>query len=396
MLTGRPDERRPVNSTNVDPTGRVDASVGVLLAGQHRYGGYVACPTYPTYRYVWLRDGAFCAYALGLHGEHGSAAAFHGFVARTVLRYHGLFEAVTTSGTDGVAVAHMPPARFTLTGHLEQPNPSEGNEQPVDPGNPAVSGHSPWPNFQLDGYGIWLWALAQHVRHGYPLTADQQQAVALVSRYLRVAGAWNCFDCWEEHRQWRHTSTLGAVIAGLVAAAELVGDAAAVRRAEDLRGLLVDEHVRAGAFIKHTGSDGVDASLLWLATPLAVVSADDLIMRRTVARIIDELTGPSGGVRRYLGDTFYGGGEWVLLTAWLGTHMAAVGDLEGARQRLDWVESMFTADGDLPEQVTVHPQAPDMVAPWVMRWGPVARPLLWSHGMHLVLVRALRDASAVR
>ena len=101
-------------------------------------------------------------------------------------------------------------------------------------------------------------------------------------------------------------------------------------------------------------------------------------------------------MRRYLGDTFYGGGEWVLLTAWLGTHMAAVGDLEGARQRLDWVESMFTADGDLPEQVTVHPQAPDMVAPWVMRWGPVARPLLWSHGMHLVLVRALRDASAVR
>jgi GH15 family glucan-1,4-alpha-glucosidase len=320
---------------------------------------------------------------------------FHGFVASTVLRYHGLFEAVSTSGTDGVAVAHMPPARFTLTGHLEQPNPSAGSEQPVGPGNPAISGQAPWPNFQLDGYGIWLWALPQHVRHGYPLTADQQQAVALVSRYLRVAGAWNCFDCWE-HRQWRHTSTLGAVIAGLVAGAELVGDAAAVRRAEALRGLLVDEHVRAGAFIKHTGSDGVDVSLIWLATPLAVVPADDLIMRRTVARIINELTGPSGGVRRFLGDTFYGGGEWVLLTAWLGTHMAAVGDLEGARPRLDWVESMFTADGDLPEQVTAHPQAPDMVAPWVMRWGPVARPLLWSHGMHLVLVRSLGDASAVR
>jgi hypothetical protein len=78
VLTGRPDERRPVNSTTVDPTGRVGASVGVLRAGQHRDGGYVACPTYPTYHYVWLRDGAFCAYALGLHGEHGSAAAFQG------------------------------------------------------------------------------------------------------------------------------------------------------------------------------------------------------------------------------------------------------------------------------------------------------------------------------
>ena len=385
-----------MNSTNVDPAGRVGASVGVLLAGQHPGGGYVACPTYPTYQYVWLRDGTFCAYALGLQGEHGSAAAFHGFVARTLLRYRRLFEAVTTAGANGVTVSQMPPARFTLTGHLEQSRESEGSGQPVDPGNPADSGQAPWPNFQLDGYGIWLWALAQHVSHGYPLTIDQQQAVTLVSRYLQVVGAWNCFDCWEEHRQWRHTSTLGAVIAGLAAAGELVGDVAAVSHAEVLRGLLLDEHARVGAFVKHTGSDGVDASLLWLATPLAVVPANDPIMRRTVARIIDELSGPSGGVRRYLGDTFYGGGEWVLLTAWLGTHMAAVGDLDGARQRLAWVESRFTADGHLPEQVTEYPQAPDMVAPWVMRWGPVASPLLWSHAMHLVLVRSLRDASAIR
>jgi len=383
-------------SPDVDPAGRIGASLDVLLAGQHRDGGYVACPTYPTYHYVWLRDGAFCAYALGLHGAHGSAAAFHGFVTRTLLRYQGLFKAVTTPGTDRVPVAQMPPARFTVTGHLEQPDKPQGTGQPADPGNPAGSDQAPWPNFQLDGYGIWLWALAQHVRHGYPLTTEQRHAVALVSQYLQIAGAWNCYDCWEEHGARRHTSTVGAVIAGLAAAAELIGDAAAVTHAQHLRELLLDEHVRAGTFVKHTGDDGIDASLLWLATPFDVIPADDPIMRRTVARIVDELTGPSGGLRRYLGDTFYGGGEWVLLTAWLGTHMAAVGDLEGARQRLDWVESMFTADGDLPEQVTVHPQAPDMVAPWVMRWGPVARPLLWSHGMHLVLVRALRDASAVR
>jgi isomaltose glucohydrolase len=382
-------------SAEADPAGRVGASLGVLLAGQQPGGGYVACPTYPTYRYVWLRDGAFCAYALGLHGAHSSAAAFHGFVTHALLRHQGLFEAVTTPGADGVPVRQMPPARFTLTGHLELAQPESGG-QPVDPGNPADSYQVPWPNFQLDGYGIWVWALAQHVRHGHPLTTEQRRAVALVSRYLQVAGAWNCYDCWEEYPQWRHTSTLGAVIAGLAAAAELIGDPAAVQHAQDLRELLLDEHVRAGTFIKHTGTDGIDASLLWLATPFSVISADDPIMRRTVARIVDELTGPSGGLRRYLGDTFYGGGEWVLLTAWLGTHMATGGDLGGARQRLHWVESMFTAEGHLPEQITEHPQAPDMVAPWVMRWGPVATPLLWSHAMHLVLLRSLRDASALR
>ncbi|MCA1835262.1 MAG: glycoside hydrolase family 15 protein [Actinobacteria bacterium] len=380
-------------SAEADPAGRVGASLGVLLAGQQPGGGYVACPTYPTYRYVWLRDGAFCAYALGLHGAHGSAAAFHEFVTRALLRYQALFEAVTASGADGMPVAQMPPARFTLTGHLEA-DQSQGGGQPVDAGNPIDNAQAPWPNFQLDGYGIWVWALAQHVRHGYPLTTEQQQAVALVSGYLQVAGAWNCYDCWEEYPRWRHTSTVGAVIAGLAAAADLIGDAAAGTHAQHLRELLLDEHVRAGTFVKHTGTDGVDASLLWLATPFTVMSADDPIMRRTVARIIDELTGPSGGLRRYLGDTFYGGGEWVLLTAWLGTHLAAIGDLTGARQRLAWVESKFTAEGHLPEQITEHPQAPDMVAPWVMRWGPVATPLLWSHAMHLVLLRSLREGSA--
>ena len=49
--------------------------------------------------------------------------------------------------------------------------------------------------------------------------------------------------------------------------------------------------------------------------------------------------------------------------------MAAIGDLGGARQRLNWVESLFTVDGHLSEQVTEHPQAPDMVAPWVNALG---------------------------
>src|SRR2546421_6556451 len=160
-------------------------------------------------------------------------------------------------------------------------------------------------------------------------------------------------------RKTRGGGTLGAVIVSLAAAAGLIEDAAAGAYAQDLRELLLDEHVRAETFVKHTGTDEVDASLLWLATPFAVIPADDPIMRRTVARITDELTGPSGGLRRYLGDTFYGGGGWVLLTAWLGTHLAAIGDLDGAGQRLDWGESMFTAEGHLPEQITEYPQAPD-------------------------------------
>jgi hypothetical protein len=43
---------------------------------------------------------------------------------------------------------------------------------------------------------------------------------------------------------------------------------------------------------------------------------------------------------------------------------------------------------DLPEQVLVDVQDPQMVEPWELRWGPVATPLLWSHAMYLIMSEA--------
>jgi GH15 family glucan-1,4-alpha-glucosidase len=267
----------------------------------------------------------------------------------------------------------MPPTRYTVTGQLEKP------------------GREPWPNFQLDGYGTWLWVLGHHIRHGHRPTEEEIDAAKLVARYLQVSGMSHCYDCWEEHQERRHTSTLGAVIAGLGMAAELFSDQELADTTAEFRTRLFADHVRAGSFVKHDATDAVDGSLLWLGTPWDVVAPDDPVMARTAQRVADELTGPTGGVRRYLGDTYYGGGEWVLLTAWLGWHRARIGDLSGAGALLRWVEAAFTPDGRLPEQLTSHPQAADMVAPWVDKWGPVATPLLWSHAMHLILVASLRD-----
>lgn len=342
----------------------VDRSIEVILAGQDAGGGYVACPTFPTYRYAWLRDGAWCAYALGLYGHDESVAAFHRFVAWCVLANEALFANPGES---------PPPTRYALTGRVEE------------------AGDDPWPNFQLDGYGTWLWVLAHHVQRGHRPTDEELRAAQLVAGYLQAIGTSRCYDCWEEHRERRHTSTLAAVVAGLHSAAGMLGDRRSAEAAARYRTLLFAEHVRAGSFVKHEATDAVDASLLWLSTPMAVVAPDDPLMVHTARRVAEELTGPAGGVRRYLGDSYYGGGEWVLLTAWLGWHEAATGDLAGARKRLSWTEAAFSPDGDLPEQLTTHPQDPDMVAPWVGRWGQVASPLLWSHAMHLILAAAVRD-----
>jgi GH15 family glucan-1,4-alpha-glucosidase len=346
-------------------------SVAVVLAGQHHSGGYVACPTYPTYRYAWLRDGAWCAHAMDRSGERSSAAAFHDFVSRTVLENRALFDAAITPGRHGNVLAAPPPTRYTLTGQVEPP----GSEQ--------------WPNFQLDGYGTWLWTLAEHVRAGQRLTEQQREAARLVAAYLRETGTSRCYDCWEEHREQRHTATLGAVIAGLMAAADLLDEPNLARAADEFGTLLFDRHVRSGSFVKHDATDLVDASLLWLGTPFGIVEPTGDLMRRTTDRVARELTGPTGGLRRYLGDTFYGGGEWVLLTAWLGWHFAATGDLDGAHRQRDWIHAVATAEGDLPEQVTTAPQDPAMVRAWQDRWGPVATPLLWSHAMYLLLTSSL-------
>ena len=55
-----------------------------------------------------------------------------------------------------------------------------------------------------------------------------------------------------------------------------------------------------------------------------------------------------------------------------------------------------TADGHLPEQVSDRPLSPAHVQPWVARWGPIARPLLWSHAMYLILNDALGKKEPTR
>jgi GH15 family glucan-1,4-alpha-glucosidase len=112
-------------------------------------------------------------------------------------------------------------------------------------------------------------------------------------------------------------------------------------------------------------------------------------MRTTVDQIEANLHRPQGGVYRYRADTYYGGGEWLLLAAWLGWYYAEVSEFSRAQSLLQWVEAQADARGDLPEQVSTHLLTPEYRSQWEARWGTVARPLLWSHAMHVVLRHAL-------
>jgi GH15 family glucan-1,4-alpha-glucosidase len=97
---------------------------------------------------------------------------------------------------------------------------------------------------------------------------------------------------------------------------------------------------------------------------------------------------------RYLADTFYGGGQWPVLSAAYGMACLArgePGDDERARLSAAWIESQRQFGRGLPEQSADHALHPGYVSEWRARWGPVARPLTWSHAMAFMLRNALEQ-----
>ena len=80
-----------------------------------------------------------------------------------------------------------------------------------------------------------------------------------------------------------------------------------------VRALISADGVREGHLIKWVGSTAVDGSLAAAIAPLGVLDPASPVARRTIDVLEAHLT-VDGGTHRYLGDTFFGGGQWPLLS----------------------------------------------------------------------------------
>lgn len=348
-----------------------ERSIRVITGLQTPEGAYPASPTFSAYvGYSWLRDGAFIADAASSAGATDSASRFFDWCAGVLSKRAEKIRWIVAEAAAGrpVTAAHMLPARFTFSGD---------------------DGADEWWDFQLDGYGTWIWALTAHLsRHGLP--GDRfLDAVELTVDYLVASWQRPCYDWWEEHSQHVHISTLACVEAGLRAAsaADLIsGDrrVAADAAARSIAEFIAQHGVSDGHLVKWVGSGAVDGSLAAALEPLGVIDARSTLGRRTIEVLESHLT-VDGGVHRYLGDTFFGGGQWPLLSCFLGLAHLASGDRDRAQELLAWAASTATTTGEIPEQVGDHLIAPGMRQEWIDRWGPVATPLLWSHAMFLRL-----------
>ena len=347
----------------------------VIRRFQDPGGAYPASPTFSAYRgYAWLRDGAFTAEGVSRFGDTDSVERFHDWVDGVLVRRRGQVEELLASAAAGAAISPnwMLPTRFTFTGD---------------------NGSDPWWDFQTDGYGIWLWSLVAHAqRHGADLVR-WRAGIEVAVDYLTAFWDLPCYDWWEEHGEQRHVSTLGAVYGGLSAITSSgVLDEARNQLAREVteaaRALVLTEGITNGHLCKWLGSDAIDASLASCVVPFGLVPVGGEVAKRTLQQVASQLD-VDGGVHRFRADVFYGGGQWPLLAALLGWNLARAGDTAGAWRHLRWIAAQSTVNGELPEQVGEHLMHPDTRREWVQRWGSVATPLLWSHGMYLILADEL-------
>ncbi len=344
-------------------------SLQIIRENQHESGSFIACPTFPQYHYSWLRDGTYIAYSLLLNGYRKECESFIQWCVNRIEQHAPKVERLPDllKGSKRLHTSNFLSARYTL----------EGMEDTSD-----------WPNFQIDGYGSWLWLVAVYLKQEHiPLPRAWEAQVHTVITYLELVWRLPNSDCWEEFADKIHPSTLACLAGGLKAVTPFIHGAFARRSAsleQKITGFILANQHPDGYFPKYIGSQTIDASLIWLSVPYGVISPTHPAIVKTIEKIEREIT-IEGGVKRYPQDTYYGGGQWIILSAFLGWYYVKRGNIERARSLMNWIIRQQRDDGSLPEQVLEHTNEPSMIQPWEKRWGAVATPLLWSHAMFLIL-----------
>lgn len=354
-----------------------EISIAIIRSNQAKSGAYIASPTFSQYGYSWLRDGMWIAHSMDCVGEHDSATAFHQWAADTLQLHGAKIEALLEKIKQGKTIAESDylPTRFTADSNI---------------------GTEDWTDFQLDGYGAWLWGVVQHCQNHNPdLWQSIRPSAALLIRYLAATWHYPNYDCWEEFRHQQHLSTFAALYGGLKAVADYDPELVPEYLPERIRSYALSNGVtKEGHFMKFIGNPEVDASLLWAAIPFGLVKLSDPIFTKTLHKIENDLYFKGGGVYRYSKDTYFGGGEWLILATWLAWVYIELGQREKAETIMNWVTAQADASGHLPEQVADHLLDDSYYDSWVARWGKSASPLLWSHAMFLIVQALMKEKSS--
>ncbi len=340
-----------------------------------------------SYAYMWPRDGALVANAMSHSGYGDITGAFFSFCANVI--------------TDGGYLLH----KFTPSGALG----SSWHPWMAPDGTPQLP-------IQEDETALVVYALWQH----YALFHEVEFVRPLYRPFVKAAADFMVrfrephtrlpapsWDLWEE-RHGIHAYTVGAVYAGLTAAAHF----ATAFGEDDLAASYTQaaQEIQAAArqYLWHEGeerflrminvhADGtiipdmtVDVSITGLYQfGLFDPRSDE--MSKTMQAIEGRLAVKSavGGVARYENDYYHQvssdianvpGNPWFICACWLAEYAVARADtldeLHQALAWLQWVQARALPSGVLAEQVDPYSDAPLSVSP-----------LTWSHAEYVSAVR---------
>jgi GH15 family glucan-1,4-alpha-glucosidase len=208
-----------------------------------------------------------------------------------------------------------------------------------------------WGNKQNDSIGCILYELGTVEARTPGLVVesdDDRRVVQKLVWYLSTLEYWHDPDSgmWEENEEI-HASSVGACLAGLIAAKKIAGvhvpDELIERGKDRLRELLPRESEKKF----------VDLALLSLIWPYEVVSRDEAqkVLENVEYHLLRER-----GVIRYKGDRYYNANpdgvseeaEWTFGLSWLAIIHEKLGDEQRAKEFLDRAKEAVTKRG-LPE-----------------------------------------------
>lgn len=339
-----------------------EESIRIIKNNQAETGAYIASPGISVYQYSWFRDGSWIAYAMLIADEKKSAEKFYDWSSKVIIKYEKkILDAIKNSEERKSIGENFIHARYSIYGE-------EVNEK--------------WGEFQLDGLGVWLWSLSQFIEHAGREKIEWIKSAGLVCDYLKKL--WNipCNDIWEENPEKIHTSVLASIYAGLSSFSSKFPEKNLEKTCNNIKEFILNNLVYKDSLIKYFGSKEVDSGILMCAVPFNIFSAKNALIKKTAKRIVNELH-VTQGLKRYKDDTFYGGGEWIILACWLGLFYIEINKFSEAKKILKWVEDKADKNFYLPEQI--NPASKTYYKEWVEKWGAPANPLLWSHAMYIIL-----------
>lgn len=302
-----------------------------LCSFQTPAGSWAASPDFSNYSAsCWLRDGGFITDTVSKIGGVELGNKYFNWVSKAII--------------GGLESRGQIFSRYTLDGEVKE---DEWSQQ-----------------IQRDGPGITLWALMRHLKRYNVSESLYHDLIEALAKEMIENGMKDGRNPWEDQTGvWPYV--LGANYAGLQA----VGREEEAKKFQDE----IRRRVEQKDYL-------LDSSLIACVTHFGVMTPMEF--QSVLEEIEAKLKGPGGGLYRYPEDTYYGGGQWYLLTAWLSQLYVSMGRLEEAIELVNWILARIDHMWQLGEQDVLNPRDRVMLEEWQSgkhNWGPPATRLLWSH-----------------